>query len=118
MLEEDLKLNEEIEKFTRQTEISDSELVAFLTKVVCSPRLLHRPYPASHFESHFAKRQPPQQTGYEEAVSSRKALCTTVQLAFSMKQWEYMLRTKGWCLVLGRPWTFLFVAARAYPAPQ
>jgi hypothetical protein len=94
MLEEDLKLDDEIEKFTRQAEISDSQLALFLTKWAAHP----------DYHTDITQRVISNLSSLNVALLNKldrekrfhlvKALCITVQLAFSMKQWEYMLGRK------------------------
>src|SRR5258708_39844583 len=91
MLEEDLTLDDEIARFIEQPEISDSELAEFLTKWAAHP----------DYHTDFTRQVISNLCSLNVKLLNRldekkrfhlvKALCITVQLALSMKQWEYML---------------------------
>lgn len=94
MLEEDLKLDDEIWKFIRQPEISDSQLATFLTNLAAHP----------DYYTDFTQRVISNLSSLNVKLLNKldgrkrfhlvKSLCITVRLAFSMKQWEYMLGRK------------------------
>lgn len=94
MLEEDLKLDEEISHFVKTPEISDAELARFLTNWAAHP----------DYYTKFTQRVISNVSALNVKLLNSldkqkrfhlvKALCLTVQLAFSMKQWEFMLGRK------------------------
>ena len=107
MLEEELKLDEEISRFVKSSEISDSDLAGFLTDWAAHP----------DYYTEFTQRVISNLSALNIKLLNSldeqkrfhlvKALCITVQVAFSMKQWEDMLgREDGACI--GRILDFSF----------
>ncbi|WP_433971047.1 hypothetical protein [Tunturiibacter lichenicola] len=94
MREEDLELDDAIEKFAAQAEISDSALVAFLTNWAAHPDYY------TDFTQQVISNLSELNVTLLNKLDLRKrfhlvkALCITVQLAFSMKEWEGMLGRK------------------------
>jgi hypothetical protein len=91
MLEEELKLNDAITEFVKPSEITEAELERFLTDWAAHPDhyVLFTARVVKNLSALNVKLL--NEFGEGKRFHLVKALCLAVEIAFSMREWEYML---------------------------